>query len=139
MLNKQITEGRLTAMPELRMTPSGTPVCRFTIASDEDIKREDGSRDTDFVECVAWRGTAEFVSKYLIKGRLVIVEGRPKTRTYKDKNDNTRKVTELRVENVYFAEGKRDGEQPPKNEALPNQSTGAEEFKEIADDGDWPF
>ena len=81
MLNKQITEGRLTANPELKMTPSGTPVCSFTIASDEDIKREDGTRATDFIDCVAWNKTAEFVSKFLTKGRLVIVEGRTKSRT----------------------------------------------------------
>lgn len=141
MLNKQITEGRLTAHPELRMTPSGVPVCRFTIASDEDKKREDGSRDTDFIDCVAWRERAEFVAKFLTKGRLIIVEGRPKPRRYKDKNDVTHKVTELRVDAVYFADSKRDdapGDQPSAY-AAPTQSEAADGFEEVLDDEDFPF
>lgn len=138
MLNKQITEGRLTAHPELKMTPSGTPVCRFTIASDEDMKREDGTRDTDFIDCIAWGKTAEFVSKFLTKGRLVIIEGRPKPRTYKDKNDVTHKVTELKVSQVYFADsGKRDDAQQGEYEAPAGEPAG--NFEEITDQGDLPF
>lgn len=138
MLNKQITEGRLTANPELKYTTSGTPVCSFTIASDEDIKREDGTRATDFIDCVAWNKTAEFVSKFLTKGRLVIVEGRPKPRTYKDKNDVTHKITELKVEQIYFADsGKRDDTQ---QNAQPSPATEtAGDFEEITDQGDLPF
>lgn len=145
MLNKQITEGRLTGNPELRMTPSGTPVTSFTIASDEDVKREDGSRDTDFIDCVAWRQTAEFVAKYLTKGRLVIVEGRPKARRYKDKNDVTHKVTELRVDNVYFADSKADGGRSDQTPATAKNTAGtapapAPGFDEVLEnDDDFPF
>ena len=108
MLNKQTTQGRVVAQPELKTTPSGKSVCSFTIASDEDMKREDGTRATDFIDCVAWGSRAEFACKYLTKGLMVIVEGRPKPRTYKDKNDTTHKVTELRVDAVYFTESKKD-------------------------------
>lgn len=136
MLNKQITEGRLTANPELKMTPDGTSVCKFTLASPEDYKKKDGSIDTDFVECVAWREKAEFVSKYLSKGRLIIVEGRPKTRRYKDNNDVTHKVTELRVEAIYFAESKHeeDRSEPAQNYAQPS-----DDFTELSGDDDLPF
>lgn len=139
MLNKQITQGRLTATPELKQTQSGTPVCSFTIASDEDIKREDGTRATDFIDCVAWGPRAEFVCKYLTKGRMVVVEGRPKPRTYKDKNDVTHKVTELRVDSVFFADSKKDADQSSdgQNYAAPN--IGAGDFVEVPNDEDLPF
>ena len=139
MLNKQITQGRLTAHPELKMTPGGKPVCSFTIASDEDIRREDGSRDTDFIDCVAWGPQAEFVSKYLTKGRMVIVEGRPKPRTYKDKNDVTHKVTELKVKGVYFADSKGDNDQSSDGQSYAAPDAGAGDFVEIPNDGDLPF
>lgn len=139
MLNRQITQGRLTATPELKTTPSGTPVCSFTLASDEDIKREDGTRATDFIDCVAWGHRAEFVCTYLTKGSMVIVEGRPKPRTYKDKNDVTHKITELRVDAVYFAEKKRDTDQRPdaQSAAEPNIETG--DFVEVGNGEDLPF
>ena len=139
MLNKQITQGRLTATPELKMTQTGTPVCSFTIASDEDIKREDGTRATDFIDCVAWGPRAEFASRYLTKGRMVIVEGRPKPRTYKDKNDVTHKVTELRVDSVYFADSKKDTDQSSggPSYAAPNNDSG--DFVDIGEDDDVPF
>ena len=139
MLNKQITQGRLTATPELKQTPNGTSVCRFTIASDEDIKRADGTRDTDFIDCVAWGPRAEFASKYLLKGRMVIVEGRPKPRTYKDKNDVTHKVTELRVDSVFFADSKRDEGQSSDAPSYAAASSGADDFVEIDNDEDLPF
>ena len=138
MLNKQITQGRLTATPELKTTPNGTSVCTFTIASDEDVKRDDGTRATDFIDCVAWGARAEFASKYLTKERMVVVEGRPKPRTYKDKNDVTHKITELRVDSVFFADSKKDTESSDgQNYAAPN--TGAGDFVEIPNDGDLPF
>ena len=139
MLNRQITQGRLTATPELKMTQNGTPVCSFTIASDEDRKREDGSRDTDFVNCVAWKSQAEFVSRYLTKGRLVIVEGRPKTRTYKDKNDVTHKVTELRVDAVYFSDSKREPDKPEDEQGFEISATGGGDFTDLGNDEDLPF
>ena len=77
MLNKQITMGRLTADPELRYTPNGVAVTSFTLACPEDRKLQDGSTPTDFVDCVAWRESAEFICRYMQKGRLVVAEGRP--------------------------------------------------------------
>ena len=139
MLNKQITQGRLTANPELKQTQTGTSVCTFTIASEEDIKREDGTRATDFIDCVAWGARAEFASKYLTKGRMVIVEGRPKPRTYKDKNDVTHKVTELRVDSVFFADTKKDTDQNSDGPSYAVPDTGAANFVEIGDDDDLPF
>ena len=133
MLNKQITQGRLVAQPELKTTQNGKAVCTFTIASDEDMKRPDGTRDTDFIDCVAWGPRAEFASKYLAKGRMVVVEGRPKPRVYKDKNDVTHKVTELRVDSVYFADSKRDTDQS----AGPDVQAG--DFEEVGSDADLPF
>lgn len=139
MLNKQITQGRLTATPELKMTPSGTAVCSFTIASDEDIKRNDGTRDTDFIDCVAWGPRAEFVSRYLTKGRMVIVEGRPKPRTYKDKNEVTHKITELRVDAVYFADSKKDTDQSHDTQSFAAPDTGADDFVEVDNPDGLPF
>lgn len=138
MLNRQITMGRLTSNPELKTTQSGVSVCSFTIASEEDIRREDNTRDTDFVDCVAWRQTAEFISRYMQKGRMIVVEGRPKTRKYKDKNDVTHKVTELRVDRAYPADSKPQNgsqESQPKNYAEPEGG----DFVEINDDTDLPF
>lgn len=139
MLNKQITQGRLTATPELKQTPGGTSVCTFTIASDEDIKREDGSRATDFIDCVAWGARAEFVSKYLTKGRMVIVEGRPKPRTYKDKNDVTHKITELRVDSVFFADSKKDTDQSADSPSYAAPDTGTGDFVDVSNDEDLTF
>lgn len=139
MLNKQIVAGRLTATPELKKTKKDVSVCMFTVASDEDMKREDGTRDTDFVDCVAWRGTAEFVSKYFTKGQMIIAVGRPKKRSYEDKNGVTRSITELRVENVYFADSKKDTTQSATTQNLAAPSTGADDFVEIDNDDDLPF
>ena len=139
MLNKQITQGRLVAQPELKVTPKGTSVCTFTIASEEDIKRPDGTRDTDFIDCVAWGQRAEWASKYLQKGRMYNVEGRPKPRTYKDKNDVTHKVTELRVDVIYFVESKKDTDQSAGGQSFVTPNTQPADFEEITDDEDLPF
>lgn len=139
MLNKQITQGRLTAHPELKMTTAGTPVCSFTIASDEDTRRDDGTRYTDFVDCVAWRGTAEFVSKYFTKGQMILVVGRPKKRSYEDKNGVTRSVTEVRVESAYFSDSKKDTNQSATAQNFAAPTTGSAEFVDIEGDEDLPF
>ena len=139
MLNKHIVQGRLTATPELKMTQSGTPVCSFTIASEEDIKRPDGTRDTDFVDCVAWRGTAEIVSKYFTKGQMIIVEGRPKKRTYEDKNGVKHTITETRVENIQFTDGKRDTNQSTDAQNFVAPDNGAGDFVEVGNGEDLPF
>lgn len=139
MLNEQITQGRVVAQPDLKTTPSGKSVCTFTIASDEDIKREDGTYATDFIDCVAWGARAEWACKYLTKGLMVIVNGRPKTRTYKDKNDTTHKVTELHVAAVHFTERKKAADSSNNETAGAgfSESTAAN-FEEV-NDYDIPF
>lgn len=85
MLNRTIMMGRLTRDPELRKTQTGTPVCSFSIACDRGFKNASGEKETDFFDCVAWRQTAEFVSQYFTKGRMVVVEGRLQNRNWTDK------------------------------------------------------
>ena len=107
MLNKIILMGRLTRDPELRRTQSGTAVASFTLAVDRDYKPQDGERETDFIDIVAWRGTGEFVSKYFTKGRIAVVEGRLQVRDWKDKDGAKRRSTEVIADNVYFGDSKR--------------------------------
>lgn len=106
MLNKAILMGRLCADPELRRTPNDTSVCSFTLAVDRRGK-DDG---TDFLDIVAWGKTAEFVSKYFVKGQLVAVAGRIQTRNWEDKQGNKRKSVEIVAEEVHFAESKRNSQ-----------------------------
>ena len=108
MLNKAFLMGRLVADPELRHTQNNVAVASFRIAVDRDYKREDGQRDTDFINIVAWRGTAEFVSRYFAKGRMAVVEGRIQVRNYTDNNGNKRTATEIVADNVYFGDSKRE-------------------------------
>ena len=133
MLNKIILMGRLTRDPELRRTQSGTAVASFTLAVDRDYKPQDGERETDFIDIVAWRGTGEFVSKYFSKGRMAVVEGRLQVRDWTDKDGNKRRSTEVVADNVYFGDSKR-----------PESGTPAEpsgEFQEVPDEekGELPF
>ncbi|MBR2894940.1 MAG: single-stranded DNA-binding protein [Oscillospiraceae bacterium] len=109
MLNRIIIMGRLVRDPELRTTQSGTPVTSFTLAVDRDFKsRESGEKNTDFIDVVAWRQTAEFVCKYFAKGRMAIAEGRLQIREWKDRDGNNRRTAEVVAENVYFGDSKRD-------------------------------
>lgn len=130
MLNKIFIMGRLTRDPELRRTPTGTAVTSFSLAVDRDFKGQNGEKETDFIEVVAWRNTAEFVAKYFAKGRAAVVEGRLQIRDWKDKDGNNRRSAEVIADNVYFADSKRDGgEQAP-----------AQNFAEIDDyDDEVPF
>ena len=107
MLNKIIIMGRLTIDPELRRTGSGTAVTSFSLACDRDFKSQSGDKETDFIEVVAWKNTAEFVSKYFSKGRMAVVEGRLQIRDWTDKSGNKRTTAEVVAENVYFADSKR--------------------------------
>lgn len=102
MLNKAIIMGRITANPELRQTQGGVSVLSFTVAVDSRFTNQNGERPTNFIHCVAWRHTAEFVSKYFIKGQMIAVEGTLQSRNYVDKTGNNRSVLELVVENVSF-------------------------------------
>ena len=111
MLNKVFLQGRLVADPELRHTANGVAMASFRIAVDRDFKdRETGERKADFISVVAWRQTAEFVSRFLTKGRMAIVEGKLQTRDYTDRDGNRRFVTEVVADNVYFGDSRRDGD-----------------------------
>ena len=107
MLNKIILMGRLCTNPELRRTGSGTAVTSFSLACDRDFKSQSGEKETDFIEVVAWKNTAEFVSKYFSKGRMAVVEGRLQIRDWTDKAGNKRTSAEVVADNVYFADSKR--------------------------------
>ena len=109
MLNKIILMGRLVRDPDLRRTNSGTPVASFTIAVDRDFKSQDGEKETDFIDIVVWRNTAEFVSKYFTKGRMAVVEGRLQIRDWTDKEGGKRKAAEVVADNVYFGDSKING------------------------------
>ena len=107
MLNKIIIMGRLTIDPELRRTGSGTAVTSFSLACDRDFKSQSGEKETDFIEVVAWKNTAEFVSKYFSKGRMAVVDGRLQIRDWTDKAGSKRTTAEVVADNVYFADSKR--------------------------------
>lgn len=110
MLNRIVLMGRLTRNPELRSTGNGTAVVSFSVAVDRDFKGQSGEKETDFIDVVAWRNTAEFVSKYFTKGRMAVVEGRLQIRDWKDKDGNNRRSAEVVADNVYFGDSKRDGD-----------------------------
>ena len=109
MLNHIVIMGRLTRDPELRYTQSQTPVVSFSVAVDRDfVGRDGGERQTDFIDCVAWRSTAEFVNKYFHKGSMAVVSGRLQIRDWQDRDGNKRRSAEVVADNVYFGESRRD-------------------------------
>ena len=109
MLNHITIMGRLTRDPELRRTGSGVAVASFTVAVDRDFGgRDGGEKETDFIDCVAWRQTGEFVSKYFTKGRMIVVSGRLQIRSWTDKDGNKRRTAEVVADNCYFGDSKRD-------------------------------
>ena len=111
MLNHITIMGRLTRDPELRRTGSGVAVASFTVAVDRDFGgRDGGEKETDFIDCVAWRQTGEFVSKYFTKGRMIVVSGRLQIRSWTDKEGNKRRTAEVVADNCYFGDSKRDGD-----------------------------
>ena len=135
MLNKIVLQGRLCKNPELRRTQSGTAVTSFTLAVDRDFKSPGGEKETDFIDIVAWRSTAEFVSKYFSKGRMAVVEGRLQIRDWTDKDGNKRRSAEVIANNVYFGDSKRD---PGSDAQYGNDEQ--EQFSELTDDdGSLPF
>ena len=165
MLNRIILMGRLTRDPELRHTQNGTAVASFSLAVDRDFKdRNSGERATDFIDIVAWRQTAEFVSRYFTKGRMAVVEGRLQIRDWTDKEGGKRRSAEVIADNVYFGDSKRDSEgggsyasgfsggysaaptggnggyAAPSAPAGYGAPTGADQFAELSDDdGELPF
>ncbi len=111
MLNHIVIMGRLTRDPELRSTQSGISVASFTLAVDRDYSsRDGGEKQTDFIDVVAWRSTAEFVSKYFSKGRMAVVSGRLQIRQWQDKDGNNRRSAEIVADNIYFGDSKRDSD-----------------------------
>lgn len=138
MLNCVVLMGRLTADPELKHTQNDIAVTSFTIAVDR-AYRSGADRVTDFIDIVAWRNTAEFVSKYFTKGQLVAIEGSLQVRSYTDKEGNKRRAWEVVANNVHFAESKRDNAQR-NNEASTYSNADSGDFSEVNDGDDFlPF
>ena len=139
MLNKVIIMGRLVKDPELRRTQSGTAVTSFRIAVDRDFKGQDGSKQADFFDVVAWRATAEFVSKYFTKGRMAVVEGRLQIRDWTDKEGGKRRSAEVIADGIYFAGAKA----APPSEGNADEGTlpppPAGDLQDLDDDGALPF
>jgi len=147
MLNHIVLMGRLTRDPELRRTQSGIAVTSFSLAVDRDFQNRDtGEKQTDFIDIVAWRSTAEFVSKYFTKGRMAVVSGRLQLRDWTDKEGNKRRSAEVVADNVYFGDSKRDGAAPNTGSSYgTSYGSGYDapaisaDFSEAEDDGELPF
>ena len=148
MLNHITIMGRLTRDPELRRTGSGVAVASFTLAVDRDFSPKDGGeKETDFIDCVAWRQTGEFVSKYFTKGRMAVVSGRLQIRSWTDKDGNKRRTAEIVADNVYFGDSKRDGDSGSAYSApasfggysAPSQSSASDFAMLDDDDAQLPF
>jgi single-strand DNA-binding protein len=143
VLNRIIIMGRLTRDVDIRHTQTGTAVASFALAVDRDFKdKATGEKATDFIDVVAWRNNAEFVSRYFSKGRMAVVEGRLQIRDWTDKDGNKRRTAEVVADNVYFGDSKRDGDYQGGYSSggyqEPEQPTN--EFQELQDeDGELPF
>lgn len=137
MLNQINLMGRLTAEPDYKQTQGGVEYARFSLAVERDYSK-DGNRETDFLDVLAWRGTATFVSKYFHKGQLVAVQGRIQTGSYTDKDGNKRKSWDVVADKVYFAESKRDGGGQKSNIDVERDEPPAGDFVPVAND-DLPF
>lgn len=139
MLNTITIMGRLTRDPELKQTPSGVSVANFSLAVDRDFaNKATGEKETDFIDVICWRHTADFVSKYFSKGRMAVVTGRLQVRHWEDKDGNKRKAAEVVADNVYFGDSKR----PEGNDTTGSYgatSVPAGGITEVEDDGDLPF
>lgn len=136
MVNRTILQGRLCADPEMRRTNNGTAVASFALAVDRDFKNADGTKETDFIDIVAWRGTAEFASRYFTKGRMAVVEGRLQMRDWQDKNGNNRRSAEVVADTMYFGDSRKDTEA----QGMPPRTDGRSQFVELdEDDSDLPF
>ncbi len=155
MLNKVFLQGRLVADPELRHTPNGVAVATFRLAVDRGFKSKNPEEPTaDFVNIVAWRNSAEFVSRYFSKGRMALVEGRLQIRSYNDRDGNRRSVTEVVADSIYFCDSKRDSDNggnysgyapgasaynPPAAPAPSEPAPSGGGFADLDDDGELPF
>lgn len=137
MLNHIVIMGRLTRDPELRRTGSGTAVASFTVAVDRDFE-SNGQKETDFIDCVAWRSTGEFVSKHFAKGSMIVVSGRLQIRAWNDKDGNKRRTAEVVADNCYFGESRKQdthtGFVPTDHVPLPYTSTPSSDYALLDDD-----
>lgn len=144
MINMVALMGRLTFEPELRTTPNGTSIIRFQVACDRNYQKDSQNRQADFIDCVAWRQTAEFISRYFHKGSMIAVEGTIQTSNYTDKDGNKRKQIEVLANNVSFCGGKSEngsqGTQGAQNEQYTQGgmdiNPDTSDFEEIVDDDD---
>ena len=146
MINNVTLMGRLVATPELRNTTTGIAVLSFTIAVDRAYQKQGEQRQADFIDCVAWRNSAEFISRYFQKGSMIAITGSIQTRNYEDKNGNKRKATEIVVDQASFCGSKSETgtnggySAQPAAPAAPSFATGSDgDFEEIAGDDDLPF
>lgn len=141
MLNHIDIMGRLTRDPECRVTDSGVTCCNFTVAVDRDFSPKGQDKETDFIDCVAWRSTAEFVVKYFQKGMMAVVSGRLQQRRWQDKEGNKRVTAEIVAGNVYFGEKKQSGTQPTQGFTPPPYPGTAQQSFGVIDepDGNLPF
>ena len=143
MLNSIIIMGRMTRDPELRRTGNGTAVTSFTIAVDRNFTQKGSEKDTDFIDCVAWRNTAEYVDKYFSKGSMAVVSGRLQIRSYQDKDGRARRAAEVVADQVYFGDRKRDTAQTsvsvPGPESFGYVSNGYSGLMELPDDEQLPY
>ena len=137
MLNHITIMGRMTRDPELRRTQSGTAVTNFTLAVERDFAGKDNSeKETDFIDCVAWRQTGEFVNKYFSKGRMAVVSGRLQIREYTDRDGNKRRAAEVNADSVYFGDSKKDA---GSGDSWQPAATGNDYAPLDDDDEDLPF
>lgn len=138
MLNLMILQGRLTKEPELRTTQSGVNVASFTVAVERDYQNG-GEKQTDFIDCVAWRGTGEFVSKYFHKGSMIVVSGKLQSHKWQDREGNNRVSWEVNADSVYFGESRKDS---PNAAQATYQQNYAQQGRFVVldeDDGEFPF
>lgn len=135
MLNNVVIMGRFTRDPELRTTATGTPVASFTLAVERNFGDAE-NRQADFIDCIAWQSTAEFVVKYFTRGRMAVLKGRLQTRMWEDQKGNKRKAVEVVAESIYFGDSKKDSAAPPA--AAPKVTT-TPDFSPMSEDEEVPF
>ena len=140
MINSVVLMGRLTADPELKTTPNGTSVTSFSMAVERNYAPKGQERETDFINVVAWRQTAEFVCRYFDKGQIIAITGSIQTRKYQDKNGNNRTAVEVVANQVSFCGSKAEsGGSTPQQETTTPSNTGTDDFEDLPDDDDLPF
>ena len=140
-MNKVILMGRLARDPEIRTTPNGVSVCTFSLAVSRRFKNANGEYDADFISCVAWRQTADFVSKYFRKGSMIAVQGSLQSRSFEDKNGNKRVAYEIIADQVSFCGSKAESGTGGYDSVSPSSynNSSADDFSSVVDDDDLPF